>query len=192
MQFEISMKAVCSKLALNLSIDIYSQNNRAQTHRNIYFLRAFFPDDYLFTKTSVRKVKLNTVLFSRQLWEKRTKRGGEERKKRERWRKEKWLWLSKGLGSSFKVSFRPFEGSEGGRGLLSWLSHPHPPPIIKNEPHWVGGMERHGDYDEQSSDRPEAAAFLRDNKHVSEWADSRRHRGKLRMPSFLRRRRPQR
>lgn len=34
-------------------------------------------------------------------------------------------------------------------------------------------MERRRDCEEQSSDRPEADAFLRDNKHISGWADSR-------------------
>lgn len=34
-------------------------------------------------------------------------------------------------------------------------------------------MERYRDYEEQSSDRPEADAFLHDNKHISRWADSR-------------------
>lgn len=60
--------------------------------------------------------------------------GGEEGEKRELWRKEKWLWLSKGLGTSLKVSFRVFEGTEGRwwwGGSLSSVT----PPIIKNEPH---------------------------------------------------------
>lgn len=51
---------------------------------------------------------------------------GEEREKRELWRKEKWR-LSKGLGTSLKVSFRVFEGTEGGGGSLSSAT-PHPTP----------------------------------------------------------------
>lgn len=58
--------------------------------------------------------------------------GGEEGGKRELWRKEKWLWLSKGLGTSLKVSFRVFEGTEeGGGGPLLALSLP---PSLKMNP----------------------------------------------------------
>lgn len=60
---------------------------------------------------------------------------GEEGEKRELWRKEKWLWLSKGLGTSLKVSFRVFEGTEGGRGGGS-LSCVTPPSLKMNPIEW--------------------------------------------------------
>lgn len=47
------------------------------------------------------------------------------------------------------------------------------PPIIKIEPYWVREMEQCRDCEEQSSDRPEADAFLHDNKHIPRCADSR-------------------
>lgn len=78
----------------------------------------------------MRKVKLNAAIFSQQLWEGGTKRGGAGGEKRELWRKEKWLWLSKGLSTSLKVSFRVFEGAEGGGSLLA-LSLP---PSLKMNP----------------------------------------------------------
>lgn len=49
---------------MNLLTGIYSRNNRTQTHRNIYFFWRYFLPDCLFTKSSVRKVKLNAAIFS--------------------------------------------------------------------------------------------------------------------------------
>lgn len=81
----------------------------------------------------MRKVKLNAAIFSPAAL--RTGGGGEgEGKKGNFGEKEKWLWLSKGLGTSLKVSFRVFEGAEEGRGGGASLSSVTP-PIIKNEPH---------------------------------------------------------
>ena len=77
----------------------------------------------------MRKVKLNAAIFSPAA----LRKGGKERGKKGNFgEKEKWLWLSKGLGTSLKVSFRVFEGTEeGGGASLSSVT----PPIIKNEPH---------------------------------------------------------
>lgn len=61
----------------------------------------------------MRKVKLNAASSSKMGG---GREGDEEEGKRELWRKEKWLWLSKGLSTSLKVSFRVFEGTKGGRG----------------------------------------------------------------------------
>lgn len=47
-------------------------------------------------------------------------------------------------------------------------------------------MERRRNCKEQSADRPEEAAFLYDNKHMSGWADSMQHKGDPEMPSLLR------
>lgn len=54
-----------------------------------------------------------------------------EGKKRELCQKEKWLWLSIGLSTSLKSSFKDSEGTQGG-GILSLLCHS---PIIITEPY---------------------------------------------------------
>lgn len=45
------------------------------------------------------------------------------------WRKIKWLWLSKGVGASLKVSFTVFEGT-GGFSALSLLPSLKMNPIV--------------------------------------------------------------
>lgn len=140
MLFQISMKATSDIFKADSvwnSMDIYSGNNRTQTHRNIYFLRYF---------------SLTTCLPSRQ-WEKLSwtqlyfPSSSEMGEKKRGWKKgtsekRKWLWLSKGLSTSLKVSFRVFEGTEGvgGRGLLL-LALSLPPSLKMNPIEW----ERWGD-----------------------------------------------
>lgn len=135
MLFQISMKATGDIFKADSvwnSMDIYSGNNRTQTHRNIYFLRYF---------------SLTTCLPSRQ-WEKLSwtqlyfpsssemvekKRGW----KRERWRKENGCGYQKDSAhllrflSEFLKALREW----GGRGLLL-LALSLPPSLKMNPIEW--------------------------------------------------------
>lgn len=82
----------------------------------------------------MRKVKLNAAIFSPAAL--RTEGGKGEGKKGNFGEKEKWLWLSKGLGTSLKVSFRVFEGAEEGRGGGPLLALSLPPSLKMNPIEW--------------------------------------------------------
>lgn len=141
--FQISMKATSDifKVAFVwISWWIFIAKTIEHKQSGIYiFLGYFF--FWMFTKFSVRKLKLNTAMFSQQFWDGgKQERGGE---KGTLSKKKNGCGYQKDSAHLLRVLSKIVKAHREG-GVLSLLCHS---PIIKTEPYWVRETERCRDCD---------------------------------------------